>query len=244
MNRKFITLTVGLLGFLFLSSIFLGIYQPWKTNNIEINFSHDKIISYPGQTTWLLAEINMNYHCSDILDGISIQTNQSINFDYDIWLNHENSYIVEIFLHPVAIHLDSNILVTLSITCQNIKIQKSVIVSVIDWSYNLPFEVEQALNRFTDYLIANNTDFSQAENSNLEFLGNIPQILIVEHYLFRTDNWELELAKHVMIMPYDWVSLYIRPRNSFHPTWSGKIYSWGSNNHTIYELNPPENVYR
>ncbi|MBN1329744.1 MAG: hypothetical protein JXA54_09750 [Candidatus Heimdallarchaeota archaeon] len=244
MNKKITAILVGLLGFLFISSILLGIYLPWKIKDTEIKFSHEQIIAYPSQTTWLLAEITTNYYCANVYNEIAVQVNDSIDFEYTIWSTQNNYFIVEIFLHPEIIHLNSTILVTLEINCDGSNTQKSVLVAVIDWTHNLPFEVEHVLNSFTDYLIANIADFTLAENNSLEFLGNIPQILVVEHYLFRSENWELELGRHVMIMPYDWVSLYIRPRNSFQPIWLGKIYSWGSSNHTIYEIEPPMNVFR
>jgi hypothetical protein len=37
-------------------------------------------------------------------------------------------------------------------------------------------------------------------------------VLVVEHYLFYSDEWELHVAWHVMIPPYDWTKYELRRR--------------------------------
>lgn len=45
-----------------------------------------------------------------------------------------------------------------------------------------------------------------------------PHILVVPHYLFLSDDWELHLTWHVMIAPDDWSRITLRPRGSLAAT--------------------------
>ncbi len=39
-----------------------------------------------------------------------------------------------------------------------------------------------------------------------------PQWLVVSHYLFFSEAWELHLEWHVMIAPHDWAKIDLRKR--------------------------------
>jgi hypothetical protein len=239
-NKKKVLPVIIVISIISVTGIFLGVFQPWNSKDTEIIFSHSEMLSYPGQTTWLLAKFISD---TDYLMDVSVYTNKSIEVDFTIRQVSDYCY-VDIFLYPNQSHLNTNILVTLSVTISNHISQESSIVSIVDWSSSLTFEDEEILNCFTCYLIENFTNFDQAENDSIEFMGNIPQILVVSHYLFRTENWEICLSKHVTIAPHDWVKIYLRSRDSFLPTYAWKIDSWSSLNHTIYEIDPPDTINR
>ncbi|MFW9999286.1 MAG: hypothetical protein ACFE88_04150 [Candidatus Hermodarchaeota archaeon] len=97
---------------------------------------------------------------------------------------------------------------------------------------------------FVSYLSINHPHFEINENTSWDGFGNSPQILIVEHFLFKSAFWEMELARHVMIAPYDGVTICLRPRFSLFPNWSGTINSWSSGNHIIIEIEPPDKIFR
>ncbi len=44
-----------------------------------------------------------------------------------------------------------------------------------------------------------------------------PTILVVEHWTFLYEDWELRICFHLMIPPYDWSMLWLRPRNETEP---------------------------
>jgi len=50
--------------------------------------------------------------------------------------------------------------------------------------------------------------------SEVEWAGvNIrPNFMVVMYYLFVSDEWEMGMTWHVMIPPYDWSRIYLRPR--------------------------------
>ena len=76
---------------------------------------------------------------------------------------------------------------------------------------------------FTSYLALNYPNFGIDENTTWIGYVNAPMTLVVEHFLFISEKWELELSKHVMIPPYDWVQVYIRPRSQISSIWAGRI---------------------
>jgi len=50
--------------------------------------------------------------------------------------------------------------------------------------------------------------------SETEWTGLVvsPYILVVSHYLFFSDEWEMHVYWHVMIPPYDWAKIDLRHR--------------------------------
>lgn len=229
------------------SVIFIGVLQPWNNSNNEndlIVFTPAEMLSYPGQTAWLLAEIDMPTVHSNLL--IEIDTNSSIEYELKYWGNkYYDSNLIEIFLYPNQSHLDYTIEVSVTITGSEFGITRnSAYIKVVNWTRSITAEIIEMQERFVEYLEENCSSFQINESTSWEVFGNTPMILIVEHYLFKSEYWEMELSKHVMIQPHDWVKIYLRPRRSISPFWSGIIYSWGLGNHTIEEIEPPEQIYR
>ena len=69
-------------------------------------------------------------------------------------------------------------------------------------------------------------------------------LLVVSHYLFYNDTWELAVEWHVMIAPYDWATLYLRRRfEETKPSFAAKIDSVSAGT-TPYETAPPDVVRR
>jgi hypothetical protein len=50
-----------------------------------------------------------------------------------------------------------------------------------------------------------------------------PHILVVSHYLFFSEEWEMGLQWHIMIAPHDWAHIYLRPRGELQPTHAFEI---------------------
>jgi hypothetical protein len=53
-----------------------------------------------------------------------------------------------------------------------------------------------------------------------------PRVLVVMHYMFLSEDWEMYVTWHVMIPPYDWARIYLRERyNQTAPTYAFEISS-------------------
>ncbi len=79
-----------------------------------------------------------------------------------------------------------------------------------------------------------------------QWMGTIvsPRWLIVEHYLFFSEDWEMHVYWHVMIPPYDWAKIDLRQRlTGFTPSLSYEISS--VNGSTVaHPIAPPEQTWR
>ena len=69
-----------------------------------------------------------------------------------------------------------------------------------------------------------------------------PHILVVSHYLFFSEDWEMSVMWHIMIAPYDWSRISLRPRDQLSPTLAFEIPSVSAP--TVVEIEPPAYVDR
>ncbi|MFX0074580.1 MAG: hypothetical protein ACFE96_04015 [Candidatus Hermodarchaeota archaeon] len=210
----------------------------------KITFTPSYLKSFPNHTAWLLAEIHSGE--SEFTDNYSliIEPNESVYIDYKVWDNSVNSKVLEVFVKPNSTHLNHHIKIGLTYIDNILNLESSATIEVIDWASKNITEVEIMRDAFISYFSSNRSAFGINETIIWDGFDNAPQILIVEHYLFRSEFWELSLSRHVMITPHDWVKVYIRPRNQIRPIWSGIIESWSTDNQSIIELDPPTSIFR
>ena len=75
-----------------------------------------------------------------------------------------------------------------------------------------------------------------------------PRLLVVSHYAFFGDAYELGLSWHVTIPPDDWARLSLRPREVLTPTLAFEVSSWSAaldgGAYAIIAIEPPEQVTR
>lgn len=240
MKRTIRLLTAISMSTIFLSSIILGTVFSLNNPNITIDLYPSDMLSYPGQTAWIVTEISSN-------DAIECEVSPSkeISFEYETWTLESSTQFLEIFLYPTEIHLDSEIDVKVTVkTDTGRSFSESMKIKIVNWTTSLPLEIIEMRDHFMQYFEENSTFSDLNSSTPWEFCGSPAQILIVEHYLFKSEFWEMELSRHVMIPPYDWIQVYLRPRNHATPIWSAKIDSWSLNNNSIYEIEPPTEIFR
>ncbi len=225
---------------LFLGSIMLGVIIPLNRPKITVNFHPSMMRSYPGNIAWLVAEVE-----SDESIDFEVETDLEIPIESNIWSTSISSYIIEIFLHPTENLIDKEIGVNLfAITSKQKLPIGSSNIQVINWtSQILSDDILNIRNQFLNYIEANTSFTNINSSTNWNFCGTVP-ILIVEHYLFKSEFWEMEISRHVMIQPHDWIQVYLRPRNQANPAVCLKVDSWGGDNSSIYEIEPPSEIFR
>ncbi|MBI5089161.1 MAG: hypothetical protein HZB15_09970 [Actinobacteria bacterium] len=73
-------------------------------------------------------------------------------------------------------------------------------------------------------------------------------LLVVSHYAWFTDQYEIGLSWHIMVAPDDFSELYLRPRNQLVPGRAWRIDSWSTalagGTYTLGEIEPPAEVMR
>jgi hypothetical protein len=64
-------------------------------------------------------------------------------------------------------------------------------------------------------------------DAGTDFAGSYvaPGLLVVSHYLFMSEEWEIGLSWHVMTPPHDWAEIYLRPRDQAAPTLAFRLAS-------------------
>jgi len=228
-RKTIVVIIIGVI-ILFSSLVFPLLFLLYRPSTFFINFTPNTLKSYPGHTAWLIGEIssqNSPLQNSSIL----IEANMAVNLDYKFWNNSQYKKIVEIFVTPNNTHLNKTIIIQISIFNNDFSITNSASIEVIDWAPKNISGVIEMRNAFVSYFSTKLKSTCINESTIWEGLDNAPKILIVEHYLFKSEFWELELARHVTITPYDWIKVYLRPRNQIKPTWAGMIQSWSSGNY-------------
>jgi hypothetical protein len=120
--------------------------------------------------------------------------------------------------------------------------------SVLPWEDDRGEYADTLLQLFVGWLSTNRPDLGIT--STTEFSGSFvaPMLLVVSHYMFMSDQWEIGLSWHVMIAPDDWSEIYLRPRDSIAPSAAFRLASQQAalDNGTIdiTEVSPPAEVVR
>ena len=240
MHKKF-TLLIGIsMAMLIISSISLSVVIPLFKPKVNVTFYPSQLMSYPGHTGWLLADVE-----SEESAEFEVKTSADIPIEWKTWRTGNSSYLVEIFFTPDTRYIDNEINIELIASSESRSGSIGIYsIDVINWTSSSEGNILDVRDHFIQY-IESNTIYSNLNSSTIwNFCGSPAQILIVEHYLFQSEFWELEVSRHVMIAPHDWVQVYIRPRNQTSPLWAAKIDSWSLDNASIYEITPPSEIFR
>ena len=217
-------LIIGISSILVASSSISGIgLIIYISNSIELKFVPNHIKSFPNNMAWLLVDIRQrNYYPLPNLE-IEITPNESIVMEFQIWNNIYYEKVIDVFLYPNNTHLNKEIEIRVGLSNDQESFNKFGYINIVNWTGANITQVEPMRDVFTSYLALNYPNFGIDENTTWIGYVNAPMTLVVEHFLFISEKWELELSKHVMIPPYDWVQVYIRPRSQISSIWAGRI---------------------
>jgi hypothetical protein len=127
--------------------------------------------------------------------------------------------------------------------------EKAEVASVVvPWEDTISGTAGEILGVFTEWLAENEPDLGITPES--EFAGTVvaPQLLVVTHYAFFDETWEIGLSWHIMVAPDDWSQIYLRPRAELAPTRAFQLDSWSNalagQPIEIVEIPPPGEVTR
>lgn len=87
-------------------------------------------------------------------------------------------------------------------------------VELYNWE-NSPVETPLLKrNEFKNWLISRNNKYQSIFGVPDKLFHTYPEILIVEHYTYITEEYEVRFCYHVMIPPHDWSMILIRRRGA------------------------------
>lgn len=137
-----------------------------------------------------------------------------------------------------------------SVTGVRGKVERTVVeeTPVVPDTDQLGPEARQLMAVFSAWLADERPEFGITPTTELEGNAVAPMLLVVTHYMFKTDAWEIGLAWHIMIPPDDWAEIYLRPRDEAVPTVAFRLASrqaaFADGVVEISEVEPPAEVVR
>jgi hypothetical protein len=137
--------------------------------------------------------------------------------------------VAEVMVIPSEAEVGKNVTVTIQGERDGFKQTKTVTFEVIDEEdreETLGPEAVNIRNNFTQWLSTNHPELGITNET--AWTGTVvnPRVLVVMHYMFLSEDWEMYVTWHVMIPPYDWTRIYLRHRyNQTAPTYAFEISS-------------------
>lgn len=120
--------------------------------------------------------------------------------------------------------------------------------SVVPFTDELASEARRIFDVFATWLEENRPDVGITSAMEVEGNAVAPMLLVVTHYMYLSEEWEIGLAWHIMIPPDDWADLYLRPRGELAPTeafrLSSRAAAFEEGIVEISEVSPPAEVVR
>jgi len=127
---------------------------------------------------------------------------------------------------PNAGSIDKNLTITIIGERGGLIQKETASVEVIDWEDTIGPTAADMRDRFIPWLAANYPQFNISSETLWEGTIVNPRILVVMHYIFLSEEWEMYVTWHVMIPPNDWAKIYLRHRfNETRPSYAFEISS-------------------
>jgi len=105
-------------------------------------------------------------------------------------------------------------------------------VEMINWiAENLPYAIIKR-DELLDWIEAEHPEFGTFSGENSFPYVTYPAHLIVEHWTFLYEKWEMRICYHVTIPPHNWSKVWLRPRGEVDAVFAAKR----EYNGTAYEI--------
>lgn len=117
-------------------------------------------------------------------------------------------------------------------------------VEVVEWTDDLEPLAADLRDRFVAWLETERPDLGITRSTS--WTGTIvqPQILVVMHYLWLSEAWEMGLLWHVTVPEHAWSRIYLRSRDELTPSFAFEIPSYPDPGAVPREIDPPDAVDR
>ena len=188
----------------------------------------DPLYTIPNQKCLFLVTIEEN----QTSQGSKAVTRSATSTDCQITVFPQtitSGKVAEVTVVPAEADVGKNVTVTIQGERDGLKQTKTVTFEVIeeeDREETLGPEAVNMRNNFTQWLSTNHPELGITNET--AWTGTVvnPRILVVMHYMFLSEDWEMYVTRHVMIPPYDWARIYLRHRyNQTAPTYAFEISS-------------------
>lgn len=120
--------------------------------------------------------------------------------------------VAEIVITPDADSLGQSIEVKFTGSRGSVKVEKARSFEVIEGEDDRATYARELQEKFITWLVKTHPELGITADT--EWVGTMvsPQWLVVSHYLFFSDEWEMHIQWHIMIAPDDWAKIDLRRR--------------------------------
>lgn len=128
----------------------------------------------------------------------------------------------------IVISSEANVYQTLTVSItgerEELKQTETIIIEVVLGEDGMKSYASEMRDKFIPWLVINQPEFSiTTETEWAETIVN-PKIIVVMHYIFLSEDWEMYVTWHVTIPPHDWTRIYLRHRfTEARPTFAFEI---------------------
>jgi hypothetical protein len=199
---------------------------PFSLNVINRPASFGNIVySIPGQKCIFLITVEEN-QTSTALKPVKLSVTSQ---DCEVTVFPQSitaGQVAELTVVPTTANIGKNVTITLQAERQGLKQLKIITTEVIEGENTLDPEAADMRDKFTYWLSQNYPEIGITNDTIWNGTIVNPRILVVMHYIFLSEDWEMYVTWHVMIPPYDWAKIYLRHRfNETSPSYAFEISS-------------------
>jgi hypothetical protein len=156
--------------------------------------------------------------------------------------------VAEVTVVPDATATETELTITIEVATDDTTHTVTRTTPVLTWEDDRAEQAAEILELFTSWLADNRSELGITPETEFEGTFLAPQLLVVSHYGFVNDEWEIGLSWHVMIPPDDFSEIYLRPRSALRPSLAFRVGSWqtalDTGDYQIAEVEPPFEVVR
>jgi hypothetical protein len=152
--------------------------------------------------------------------------------------------VAEVVVIPTQKSIGKTIKVTITGKQGNLTDKKVVSFKVAEGEDDRQEYAEELLDRFVSWLATNHPELGITEDTAWNGTMVSPVWLVVSHYLFFSEEWELHIEWHIMMPPDDWARIDLRHRfDELQPSYAFEISSVNATSEPV-PTEVPETVWR
>ena len=152
--------------------------------------------------------------------------------------------VAEVVIIPAPASIGKTIKVTITGTRGSATDKKVVSFEVAEGEDDRQEYAGELLDRFVSWLATNHPELGITEDTAWNGTMVSPVWLVVSHYLFFSEEWEVHISWHIMIPPYDWAKIDLRHRfDQLAPSYAFEISSVNATSEPV-PTEVPETVWR
>jgi hypothetical protein len=124
----------------------------------------------------------------------------------------------EVWLVPDAATEETTITTSFSASRGGVSHTDQRTTEIMPFTDDRAADAQQYFDTWVDWLAANHPEYGITRSTKWQSTYALA-LLIVDHYEYFSDDWEMKVSWHIMIAPYDFTEVYLRHRGT-ETTWT------------------------